>query len=627
MKKKIGVFIGEIAQPYQKRIAQSVTERANSLGYDVLFFCSYGSYNEDILYAEGEKAIIYIPDCSLFEGIIITEDVLDIPGMGDELYAKLRETTTCPIVYLRTAREGCYNILLENRSSIEEMTRHFTDVHGFTDICYMSGKKGTEDSLQRLSGFLDVMQEKGIEVTDHMIFHGDYWRNKGVEAVNWFMEGRDSYPQAIICANDYMALSVCEELGKRGVKIPEEVCVSGFDFIEEAREYTPTLTSLEVDFENMAYRAVDVIDAVSKKSEPSKIQYLPAKIRLHKSCGCGTQYRFNSIKGLIEVSHIQTADTKNTLISVADYQDAFDFDEYMTVADKYRRFIRAPKAYFCFEDAEEDGYNEVENDSALTSNVILRRIFDDEKPAERLFIPFPRRKILPDEYMEEEKFNNLCVFAIHFKNVVYGYMVTTLPDKDNWFDIYTQGYLMILANAIANVEVHKKMERLEAIRAIYQKDALTGIFNRRGFDKLLQNRYSEYNKDSSKSFGLVSIDMDNLKTINDNYGHSEGDKALMAIARALSNVMKNGDFCARVGGDEFAAVISISYPGRGNEFKRELRAELKRQSLAFPQYNVEASIGICECTEHDATSLVACVQIADARMYEDKRARKKERTE
>ena len=184
MKKRIGVFIGEIAQNYQKLVTKYVSRRANELGYDTVFICSYGSYNNDIVYAIGGKACVYLPDCSSFSGIIVAEDVFDISGMGDELYDVIKRDATCPVVYLRTIRDGFYSVMPENQKSMEKMVRHFTDDHGFRDICYMSGKKGTEDAKDRLNGYLSVMEEKGIEVTDNMIFHGDYWRNKGKEAVD-----------------------------------------------------------------------------------------------------------------------------------------------------------------------------------------------------------------------------------------------------------------------------------------------------------------------------------------------------------------------------------------------------------------------------------------------------------
>lgn len=623
MRKKIGVFIGEIGQDYQSLVIKNIIEKANGLGYDVVAFCSYGSYNEHILYAEGEKAIIHLPDFSSLDGIILTEDVFDIMGMADELYDLIKKNATCPVVYLRSKRDGCYSLILENKSSIENITRHFTDVHGFRDICYMSGKAGLADTTERLEGFMNAMKEKKIPVKEHMIFHGDFWRYKGKEAMDWFMEGRTTYPQAIICANDYMAISICEELRRRGVRVPEDVCVSGFDFVTDAKTNEPTLTSLEVDFVAMARHAVDIIDDVNHGKKVNFLQPTPAKIRLHKSCGCGSQYNHLRACDLIEKTHYQFADTKNTLISAIDYQDCFEMDEYMAVAWKYRRFMRSGKMFFCFKDTEEQGSNEVENDSLFTNQMVLRYIFDDQNPAKKLYKPFARKELLPAEYWDSDEPNNYFIFSIHFKNIVYGYMVGSLPTNE-WFDIYSQGYLMTLANAIENGAVHTQMARLEEIRSLYQKDALTGIYNRRGFDKLLQNRFSQYKRDDS-NFALVSIDMDNLKIINDSFGHSEGDTALIALSRALQKAMKKDDFCARVGGDEFSAVINVSSANRCHEFKADFAAAILEENKNLSDYTLDASVGICEIKESIATSLIACVQTADKRMYEEKRARKKGR--
>jgi len=623
VKKRIGIFIGEIAQNYQKQMAQYITGRANELGYDTVFICSYGSYNEDIIYAVGGKACVYLPDVSQFSGLIVAEDVFDITGMGDELYEVIKEKATCPVVYLRTIRDGCYSVLPENKKSIEKMVRHFTDEHGFTDICYMSGKKETDDAKERLDGYMEVMKEKGIEVTEHMIFHGDYWRNKGKEAVDWFMHDRDTYPQAIVCANDYMALSICEELKARNIRVPEDVCVSGFDFIYEARVNTPTLTSLEVDFEAMAINAVDIIHGVNCGIEQKSIQTSEAIIRLHRSCGCGRQHEYDDVLDIVESVYKHIDDAKNSFISVTDYQDALGFDEYMAVADRYRRFLRTDKAYFCFCDEDEMGYGEVENDSVFTDQVILRRIFEGTDVTEKPEIKFQRKKLLPDEFWKEDECNNFCIFTIHFKNIVYGYVVSEIG-FDKWYDIYTQGYLMTLANAIHNCDVHRRIEKLEVIKSIYQKDALTGIYNRRGFDKLFQKKFFEA-KANGDNIGIVSIDMDNLKFINDTYGHAEGDRALIALANALSSVLNAGDFCARTGGDEFAAVFNINYPERCNEFTIDFLEALKRESLNIEEYDVEASIGICESIEPVATSLATSIQVADKRMYDNKKSRKAQR--
>lgn len=623
MNKKLGVFIGEIAQEYQRIVARGIARRANSLGYDVVCTCSYGNYTDDLLYIEGEKSCIHLPDCSTFDGLIIAEDVFDIEGMADEMYEIVKEQAKCPVVYLRTSRPGCYGVLPENKQSMESMVRHFTDVHGFTDICYMSGKRFLQDAEERLEGFLNVMKEHNIPVNEHMIFHGDYWRYKGAEALNWFMEGRDKYPQAIICANDYMALSICEELQKRGVRIPEDVCVSGFDYVDESKAYIPTLTSLEVDFEGIATRAVDIIDNVLNGKQEEYTQRVPAKLRINKSCGCGKQHTFKNILDLIKAEHKNIDDTKNIFLSVSEYQEAFKPEEYASIARKYIRFMRSNEVYFCMSDKDEAGYDDVENDNKFTYLMHLRQSYHGGDNFDVLDIKFPRKKILPDECWSDDKANNFFVFAVHFKNKIHGYMVARLPEDGQWFDIYTQGYLMTFANAIENSEVHRKMEALEEIRYLYQNDALTGILNRRGFDKKMQDRYAQAISES-KHIGIASIDMDNLKVINDNFGHAEGDNALILLAKALNSVMKEGDFCARVGGDEFAAVINVTRADRCAEFKREFQEAIDYygNKSENASYKIGASVGICESSEIEASSLMSCVRIADARMYSDKRDRK-----
>lgn len=622
MRKKIAVHIGEIAGSFQQTIMRVITEKANALGYDVVAICSYGSYNDDILFAEGEKASVYLPDHSQFAGVIVTEDLFDVPGMGDELYAKLKRDARCPVVYLRHHRDGFYNILVENTVSMEQMVRHFLDDHGFTDVCYMSGKPESFDSQERLRGFRNVMEEKGIPITEHMIFHGDFWREKGREAMEWFMEGRETYPQAIICANDYMAISICDELRARGVRVPEDVCVSGFDFALEAKAYEPTLTSLEVDFESMSARAVDIIDNVNHGIKEEPVQRMPAKVMLNKSCGCGDQYNLGNAAAFIKENYRSTAYMKDIMLLNMEYQDSVELDEFMDSAEKYKYMVQAERTFFCFLDHTEEGVTDVENISSFTEQMILYRIFEHYKKPIACRTKFPRSKILPDEYWEDDASpKNYYVFTIHFKNTVYGYLVAEEP-TERWFDIFTQAYLLNLATAIATSTVQRRMAKLEEIRALYQKDELTGIYNRRGFDRLLREKFTAA-KETRENIAVVSIDMDNLKVINDSYGHTAGDEALKGMAAALDSVMEEGEFCARVGGDEFAAALVVNRPERADDFRKNLKEAMKRQSENLDQFEVMASVGICELAEDFDASLIACVQKADMRMYEEKRARKK----
>lgn len=623
MRKKIALFISEIAGDFQRTFVKAIMRKANALKYDLVVFCAYGSYNDDLLYAEGEKAIISLPDCSTFDGIIVTEDLFDNPGMADELYDILKEKAQCPVVYLRSMRDEFYSILVENKKSIANMVKHFIDEHGFKDICYMSGKKGFLDTNERLQGYIDVMKENNIDVNEHMIFHGDFWRDKGKEAVDWFMEGREEndYPQAVVCANDYMAISICEELHKRGVRVPEDVCVSGFDCINEAMTFEPTLTTMQVDIEEMSAKAVEIIDNVNHGIVEDKVQYMEAKLLLYKSCGCGEQAKLNYAE-MINDNYLQTAGMKRIMHSTIEYQDAFEFDEYMAVADKYRKCMPSDKILVCFKDKNEQGAREVENDNTFTSNVVLLRVFEGDYGRQLPNKVFPREQLLPKEFWDDNEPNNYLFFSLHFKNVVYGYLATSIPEN-GWFDVFAQAYLMTLDNAIANGDAHSRIEQLEEIRALYQKDALTGIYNRRGFDKLLRDRFA-LARLHKENIGIVSIDMDSLKEINDGLGHAYGDKAIKGLAEALESVMHEDEFCARIGGDEFAAVISRGDDPDASEkeFRSEFFAAIEDKNKEISEFDLEASVGIFATAEAGDSTLAACIQQADMRMYSEKRTKK-----
>lgn len=620
MRKKIAVYIGEIGGAFQHTIMNVISAKARELNYDVMVICSFGTYSFDRLYAEGEKACIRLPDLSLFAGVIITEDLFDNPGMAEELYDKLKKEAKCPVVYLRTFREGFHSIMLENYASMKRMIRHFTEDHGFNDICYMSGKEGNFDSAERLKAFLDAMAEKNIPVTENMIFHGDFWRDKGEEAVNWFMQGRDSYPQAIIAANDYMALSVCDELRKRGVRVPEDVGVAGFDYVEEAKNYEPKITSLEVDFEGMAEKAMSIIDNVNNGKHEDFIQYMPARLVLNRSCGCSGHNDLKDISSILSGDYYKVASMKNNMLMSVEYQDCLDIDECLVVADRFKDVIKSDRAFFCLSDINEQGFDDVEHDGSFTEQMILAKIIGKNSEQYNSHIAFPREELLPKEFYKEDETNIFFFFTIHYKTKVYGYMVTDMP-KGEWFDIYTQAYVISLANAIENCNTHRRLEKLEEIRALYQKDSLTGLYNRRGFDKILRDMFLS-DKEIGENYGIVSIDMDNLKVINDSQGHASGDVALKALAKIISSIINEGESAARIGGDEFSAIICIKDSNTANRFKERLQKGIDEYNANNKDCTLGASVGICELHENKDATLFDCIKIADMRMYEDKRAKK-----
>jgi len=461
------------------------------------------------------------------------------------------------------------------------------------------------------------MEEAGIPVTKHMVFEGDYWREKGKEAVDWFMEGRTVYPQAIICSNDYMALSVCDELERRGVRVPEDVSVSGYDNIEDARFHKPSLTSVGVPLGELAGKAVEIIDNVCNGRKQERIEYMKPKLVLRKSCGCGKQELQTDWPYLRGQIYAQENNIKQIVFMTTDCQDAFEEEEYLRVAEKYVYNIDFDKAYLCFcdENKQED---EV---CCFTENMVLKRIYTREHQTEKPEKRFLRKDLLPREILTGSEPSAFLIFSIHHKHKVYGYMAFTFS-KGRWPDSFAQAYLMSFANAIEDGVMHRNVANLEEIKMIYLRDPLTGIYNRRGFEKCLRRLYEKASKDG-RYLSIVSIDMDGLKYINDHFGHAEGDEALRRLAKVMEGLAGENEVCARMGGDEFSMLLLSNDSKRHAEFERifihAVEAEDGRGDKPYP---LHASIGVCCVNENEKLTLMECMQLADKRMYEQKKKSK-----
>lgn len=159
--------------------------------------------------------------------------------------------------------------------------------------------------------------------------------------------------------------------------------------------------------------------------------------------------------------------------------------------------------------------------------------------------------------------------------------------------------------------------RQEAARQRYaaQTDALTGLSNRRGWDEALAEEEDALSELAQNALVFL-IDLDDLKLINDEFGHEAGDRHLKLAADVIRQQVRGNDIVARIGGDEFAVLVRDAKTRDGAPYLERLRAALDGAM-------VSASIGLSYRLQHD--TLTGAVAAADAAMYQDKETRKRGR--
>ncbi|NLW02044.1 MAG: diguanylate cyclase [Clostridiaceae bacterium] len=175
-----------------------------------------------------------------------------------------------------------------------------------------------------------------------------------------------------------------------------------------------------------------------------------------------------------------------------------------------------------------------------------------------------------------------------------------------------------LKQALRDLSYYNEQLHLQSIR-----DELTQLYNRRGFMKL-GNEYFETARKNSTTFLLLFADMDGLKRINDQFGHSEGDYAIASTAQILNKAFRNTDIIGRLGGDEFTVIIS----GASRKDEDDIRNRIQRycdlhNELSKKPYQLSISLGFAYYNPESSDSFEDLMKEADKALYEDKQAKLK----
>lgn len=164
----------------------------------------------------------------------------------------------------------------------------------------------------------------------------------------------------------------------------------------------------------------------------------------------------------------------------------------------------------------------------------------------------------------------------------------------------------------AELRQNEQIRQQELLQQQASKDELTGLYNRRAWEKLLQAE-EERCKQYGHPAAILFIDLNDLKKVNDNLGHKEGDQLIQHTAQVLQENVRSNDIVARIGGDEFV-ILSIENDKAGAE------RLLDRLIEAFAEAKIEAAFGMA--MRHPTTGLVEAQWQADKNMFEYKRWKK-----
>lgn len=235
------VLVPEISNPFFSLVIRSIEIHAQELGYSVLLGDTQDS-------KEREKSYVNLVETHLADGIIQLRPhtaeypVHENPGFP---YINLCGTENTPGKCIR----------IDNVTASKSMAKYLMSL-GHKKIGIITGLRGNPHTIDRLRGYREALEESGIKYDEKYIAHGEYTIWSGVKAADELCD-RDELPTAIMCMNDEMAIGALQSFKSHGLRVPDDISVTGFDNIDYSSYCDPPLTTIAQPAEEMGKLAVE----------------------------------------------------------------------------------------------------------------------------------------------------------------------------------------------------------------------------------------------------------------------------------------------------------------------------------------------------------------------------------
>lgn len=623
----IAVLMGGLLYDSQRELLSGISACAKEAGANVFVFTCGGDIYKVNNHNKGEFQIYSLPDFSTYDGIVIAPNTIQNIQVVKELEGKIRKLHI-PTVVIDAEMHNFSNFIVDNEKAMYDMGEHIVNCHKCRKILYISGPEENQESNERKQGFLMCMEKHHLkEDKDFYIMHGNFWTDSGKKLLQRYIKKQKTMPEAVICANDYMAIGVIEELNNIGICVPEEVIVTGFDDSREARYHEPRITSIKKPIYGIGYAACKELlnGHIGEGTRRFSVDY-----KFTESCGCRYHPKADIKKFKKEVTkerndNIYWAEILNAMS--ADLNELSTLSEFIDKLKRYIMKLDFPYFYLCLCDeslpAEQmeliDGNYRIVNqeNKSYTDKMNVEIAYAGGK----FHLPerIETKKLLPESFFEKAEGVTAVIMPIHFRLHNMGYCVV----GDSSFPMETiqfQSWVTSLGNSLENIRKQMLMKfMIEELNKMWICDSMTGVLNRTGFYQKAEEVIG-FCREQKLPVRLSFVDIDRLKKVNDSYGHEEGDFYIKSVAKVLQDNCGTQGIVMRYGGDEFVILQCDEGKESYDRLSVRIKEAVAQVGKAYKKpYIMDVSIGhyVAEITEN--FNLEVLLEQADKEMYKMKR--------
>ncbi|MBI9094352.1 MAG: substrate-binding domain-containing protein [Sphaerochaeta sp.] len=282
-KRCIGVFTASLDDAYQSTVWHAISQRAQEKGFGSISFL--GSRLGSPIASEASSNLAYhLANKRNIDGLIIIASALETFLTTVDLKAFFAPLADLPRVSIGMRIPGMSDVIVDGTQALTQVIEHLIVEHNPKRFALISGPASHDEANSRLGTFHSVLKRHAIPLDERLVFTGTFTQDSGVQGVAAFCETGLAF-DALVCLNDRMAQGALEELRRRGIRVPEDVALVGFDGIESSLYTLPPLTTAMQPMSELGLASVDILSRLMMGGGEEHLTLECTPI-IRESCGC-----------------------------------------------------------------------------------------------------------------------------------------------------------------------------------------------------------------------------------------------------------------------------------------------------------------------------------------------------
>ncbi|QHT56752.1 GGDEF domain-containing protein [Cellulomonas sp. H30R-01] len=556
--------------------------------------------------------------------------VVPVGAVADD-YVQELHASGADVVLVGHSLPGITSVRADNAAGVAAAVAHLV-AHGHTRIAF-AGFRGAPDVAERYDGYRDGLHAAGIVPADDLVYDAPDNLEGGGAVAARAMLAAGLPSTAVVCGTDLNAIGLMRVLRAAGLDVPGDQAVVGFDDIDRAAFEQPGLASVAQPMEEIGATAVELLRERRAAAEGPRTVRVPTTFVPRESCGCPVE---RPAPGPADADRADRADDarERTFAGARalgrtlamHYELTMDLLHTPDEDPAALRWMRHTFARAGCLGLWTTGERSVPDPDARTLRVTgtYERSPDGDAAGPVATHPvarrtgvrsFPPRDVIA---LARDPEDVVLVVPAKVNDSDWGLLTFVGPLQTGVENGRESPYQCTALLTVALDLRHKE----EQLRRAALHDPLTGLPNRALFTEQLQRSVARAQHHTHYHFGVLFLDLDGFKEVNDSLGHAVGDEVLVAVAGRISRAVRANDLAARLGGDEFVVLLDgMSSTADATAVAERLsRALLEPLDVGGTTVHVGVSVGIATSERVPGTA-DDVMRDADAAMYRVKQAR------